>query len=35
MKGFVKATLEADLYLTKLSLRAIGGQTCRKKYKSM
>ena len=26
MKGFVEATLEADLYLTKPSLKAIGGQ---------
>ena len=35
MRGFVEATLEADLYLIESSLRAIGGQTCRKKHKSM
>ena len=35
MKGFVEVTLEADLCLTKPSLRATGGQTCRKKYKSI
>ena len=35
MKGFVEATLKADLYLTEPSLRVIGGQTCRKKHKSM
>ena len=35
MKGFVEATQEADLCLTEPSLRATGGQTCRKKYKSM
>ena len=31
MKGFVEVTLEADLYLTEPSLRATGGQTCKKK----
>ena len=35
MKGFVEVTLEVDLYLTEPSLRATGGQTCRKKHKSM
>ena len=35
MKGFVEATMEADLYLTEPSLRATSGQTCRKKHKSM
>ena len=35
MKGFVEATLEAGLCLTELSLRATGGQICKKKYKSM
>ena len=35
MKGFVKTTLEANLYLTEPSLKAIDGQTCRKKHKSM
>ena len=35
MKGFVEAILEEDLYLFEPSLRATGGQTCRKKYKSM
>ena len=31
MKGFVEVTLEEDLYLTEPSLRATGGQTCKKK----
>ena len=35
MKGFVEAILEVDLYLTKLSLKATGGQTCKKKKKNM
>ena len=35
MKGFVEATQEADLYLIEPSLRAIGGQICRKKRKNM
>ena len=35
MKGFMEATLEVDLYLIEPSLRAIGGQTCRKKHKSI
>ena len=35
MKGFVEATLEVDLYLTKPSLKATGGQTCKKKKKNM
>ena len=35
MKGSVEATQEADLCLTELSLRDIGGRTCKKKHKSM
>ena len=35
MKGFVEVTQEADLCLTRPSLKAIGGQICRGKYKSM
>ena len=35
MKGFVEATLEADLCLTEPSLRVIGGQTCKRNHKSM
>ena len=35
MKGFVEATLKADLYLTEPSLKATGGQICRKKHKSI
>ena len=35
MKGFVKAIHEADLYLTELSLKAIGGQICKKKRKNI
>ena len=35
IKGFVETTQEADLYLKKPSLRAIGGQICRKKCKSI
>ena len=31
IKGFVEATLEADLYLTKQSLKATDGQICKKK----
>ena len=34
MKGSVEATQEADPYLTELSLRDIGGRTCKKKHKS-
>ena len=35
MKEFVEATQEADLCLTELSLKAIGGQINRKKHKSL
>ena len=35
MKGFVEAIQEEDLYLTKPSLKATGGQIYRKKHKNM
>ena len=35
MKGFVEATLKANLCLTEPSLRAINGQTCKRKHKNM
>jgi len=35
MKGFVEVIQEVGLYLTKLSLRDTGGQTCRRKHKNM
>ena len=35
MKGFVKAIQEADLCLIEPSLRAIGGQICKKKHQNM
>ena len=35
MKGFVEVTDEADLCLTKPSLRDTGGQSCRRKCKNM
>ena len=35
IKGFVETIQEADLCLTEPSLRAIGGQICRKKRKNM
>ena len=35
MKGFVEAIPEEDLCLTEPSLKAIGGQICRKKHKNM
>ena len=35
MKGFVETTLEVDLCLTEPSLRAIGGQICKKKHKNI
>ena len=35
MKGFVEATSEANFCLTEPSLRVIGGQICKRKYKSM
>ena len=35
MKGFVEATQGADLCRTEPSHRAIGGQTYKKKHKSM
>ena len=35
MKGFMKAILEADFYLTGPSLKDIGGQICKGKHKSM
>ena len=35
MKGFVEATLVANLCLTEPSLKAIDDQTCRKKHKSI
>ena len=35
MKEFVEATQEVDLYLTKPSLKATGGQIYRKKHKSI
>ena len=34
-EGFVEATQEVGLCLTKLSLRTTSGQICRKKHKSM
>ena len=35
IKGFVEVTQEVDLCLTELLLRDTGGQTCRRKHKSM
>ena len=35
MKGFVEAIQEVDLCLTEPSLRDIGGQACKEKYKNM
>ena len=35
MKEFVGATQGEDLCLTELSLRAIGGQTCKRKHRNM
>ena len=35
IKGFMEATLEVDRYPIEPSLKAIGGQTCRKKHKNM
>ena len=35
MKGFVEATLEANLYLIEPSHKATGGQTCKKKHENM
>ena len=35
MKGFVEAIQEADLCLIEPSLRAIGGQICKKKHQNM
>ena len=34
-EGIAEVTREEDLYLIELSRKAIGGQTCRKKHKSM
>ena len=35
IKGFVEAIQEVDLYLIEPSLRAIGGQICKKMHKNM
>ena len=35
MKGYVEAIREANLCLTESSLRAIGGQICKRKHRNM
>ena len=35
MREFAEVTQEEDLYPIELSRKAIGGRTCKKKYKSM
>ena len=35
MREFMEATQEEDIYLTEPSLKAIGGQICKRKHRNM